>query len=394
MTATMSGMEESEPQDHLLVLAEKRYLLSHDPLANKDSLVKEIMQMIEEENMLPYYQYLLEHDPKYFKANKELSNKMKHANDEKLKELDDKITDAEENFGESEVREALLTKAQYFARIGDKEKALAAYRLTSDKTVSLGQRLDIVFAILRIAFAFNDLDLLNRNIEKAKSLIEEGGDWERRNKLKVYEGTYQMIIRNFKTASDLFLESVSTFSSTELMPYNTFIFYTILVAMISLDRPDIKKKVIVNSDILTVINQIPHAFKFVDSLYNSKYRDFLVSLADISDSMRKDRYTAPHVLYYTRELRIKAYSQFLESYKSVTLKSMANDFGLSVRFLDDELSRFIASSRLNAKIDKVGGIIETNRYFGGEKNSLYHQTIKHGDQLLNRIQKLSRVIDL
>jgi 26S proteasome regulatory subunit N7 len=110
--------------------------------------------------------------------------------------------------------------------------------------------------------------------------------------------------------------------------------------------------------------------------------------------MRKDRYTAPHVLYYTRELRIKAYSQFLESYKSVTLKSMANDFGLSVRFLDDELSRFIASSRLNAKIDKVGGIIETNRYFGGEKNSLYHQTIKHGDQLLNRIQKLSRVIDL
>lgn len=226
------------------------------------------------------------------------------------------------------------------------------------------------------------------------SLIEEGGDWERRNKLKVYEGTYQMIIRNFKAASDLFLESVSTFSSTELMPYNTFIFYTILVAMISLDRPDIKKKVIVNSDILTVINQIPHAFKFVDSLYNSKYRDFLVSLVDISDSMRKDRYTAPHVRYYTRELRIKAYSQFLESYKSVTLKSMANDFGLSVQFLDDELSRFIASSRLSAKIDKVGGIIETNRYFGGEKNSLYHQTIKHGDQLLNRIQKLSRVIDL
>jgi len=389
----MSGLEESEPQDHLLVLAEKKYLLNHDPSANRDALVEEMMKIMQENNMLPYYQYLLEHD-KHFKRDEDLLNKMTSTNESKLKELDDKITDAEENFGESEVREALLAKSQFFASIGDKEKALVAYAITSDKTVSLGQRLDIVFAILRIAFAFNDLDLLKRNIEKAKSLMEEGGDWERRNRLKVYEGTYLMLIRNFKTASDLFLESVSTFSSTELMPYTTFIFYTVLVSMISLDRPDIKKKVIVNSDILTVIHQIPHASKYVDSLYNSRYHDFLVSLADITDEMKKDRYTSPHVRYYTREMRIKGYAQFLESYKSVTLRSMANDFGLSDAFLDSELSRFIAAGRLNAKIDKVGGIIETNRYTGGVKNSNYHQVIKHGDQLLNRIQKLSRVIDL
>jgi hypothetical protein len=28
-----------------------------------------------------------------------------------------------------------------------------------------------------------------------------------------------------------------------------------------------------------------------------------------------------------------------------------------------ELSRFIASGRLNCKIDKVGGVVETNRYY-------------------------------
>jgi 26S proteasome regulatory subunit N7 len=52
----------------------------------------------------------------------------------------------------------------------------------------------------------------------------------------------------------------------------------------------------------------------------------------------------------------------LESYKSVTLESMANAFGVSPEFIDKELSDFIVGGRLTAKIDKVAGVIETNRY--------------------------------
>jgi len=59
-------------------------------------------------------------------------------------------------------------------------------------------------------------------------------------------------------------------------------------------------------------------------------------------------------------------------------------------FKNRELSRFIAAGRLNCKVDKVGGILETNR--GDKKNAQYHAAIKQGDLLLNRIQKLSNVI--
>ena len=45
--------------------------------------------------------------------------------------------------------------------------------------------------------------------------------------------------------------------------------------------------------------------------------------------------------------------QFLESYKSVTLQSMATAFGVSVDFIDEELVDFIVAGRLPAKIDKV-----------------------------------------
>ena len=74
------------------------------------------------------------------------------------------------------------------------------------------------------------------------------------------------------------------------------------------------------------------------------------------------------------------------------LSSMATSFGITVSLLDGELSRFIASGRLNAKIDKVGDIIETSR--PDRKNGQYHEVIKKGDVLLNQIQKLARVVQM
>jgi len=76
----------------------------------------------------------------------------------------------------------------------------------------------------------------------------------------------------------------------------------------------------------------------------------------------------------------------------VKLESMAAAFGVSVNFIDGEVSRFIASKRLTAKIDKVAGVIETNR--PDMVNAKYQAVIKQGDALLNRVQKLSRSINV
>ena len=99
----------------------------------------------------------------------------------------------------------------------------------------------------------------------------------------------------------------------------------------------------------------------------------------------------PHATFIVREYRILAYSQFLEAYRSVMMSSMAASFGLTLELLDGELSRFIAAGRINAKIDKVGDIVETSR--PDKKNSQYTEIVKKGDALLNQIQKLVRVID-
>lgn len=79
-------------------------------------------------------------------------------------------------------------------------------------------------------------------------LIDEGGDWDRRNRLKVYRGVYCMAVRDFKSAASLFLDTVATFTSYELMDYESFVTYTVLCSMIALDRPELREKVTTEID--------------------------------------------------------------------------------------------------------------------------------------------------
>ncbi|KAG5892682.1 hypothetical protein JTB14_004879 [Gonioctena quinquepunctata] len=355
-----------------LELAHFKFLLTLPEFQNDRTVHTKITEAIKKDDMAPWYELICKDSG--WKLDVNLLKAMKSKNEEKIKLLDEAIEDAEKNLGEMEVREAYLRKAEYFSRIGDKDSAVSTFRQTYDKTVSLGHRLDIIFHLIRIGLFFMDHDLITRNIEKAKSLIEEGGDWDRRNRLKVYQDT------------------VSTFTSYELMDYKAFVRYTVYTSIISLPRNQLRDKVVKGSEILEVLHSEPFVKDYLFSLYNCQYADFFTNLAEVETVLRKDYFLNPHYRYYVREMKISAYTQLLESYRSLTLQYMAEAFGVSMEYIDQELSTFIAAGRLHCKIDRVGGIVETNR--PDLKNAQFNSVVKQGDLLLNRVQKLSRVINI
>jgi 26S proteasome regulatory subunit N7 len=99
-----------------------------------------------------------------------------------------------------------------------------------------------------------------------------GGDWERKNRLKVYEGLHAMATRDFKAAATLFLDSLSTFGATELCTYNDFVFYTVVTAIVALDRVALKQHVVDAPEILAVLGEMPHLELFLNGLYTCKYK--------------------------------------------------------------------------------------------------------------------------
>jgi len=117
------------------------------------------------------------------------------------------------------------------------------------------------------------------------------------------------------------------------------------------------------------------------SYYTLQYKDFFGAILEVHKHIKEDRYLIPHLQYYMRVSRAIAYRQYLTSFKSVTVASMAEQFGVTEEFIDEEVANYIDAGRLHCKIDKVNGIIESTPT--DNRNQVYKEIIREGDTLLN-----------
>ena len=234
--------------------------------------------------------------------------------------------------------------------------------------------------------------VVKKNVERASTLVESGGDWDRRNRLKAYQGLHLVTTRSYAAAAPLLLDSLSTFTSYELCSYSSLVIYAVLAGSVSLKRVDFKSKVVDAPEIKAILGEssddrlaalagttssgpsagdeemkdtptstTPHPtavnlttlgsssapqdtepdidFKplanLVSSLYTGSYASFFQALSAVEiNFLSQDRYLYEHRQWFVRDMRLRAYSQLLQSYRVVGLNSMAKDFGVSVEFLD------------------------------------------------------------
>jgi 26S proteasome regulatory subunit N7 len=252
---------------------------------------------------------------------------------------------------------------------------------------------------------YGDKLLVKKQVERAKGLVETGGDWDRRNRLKAYEGLYLLTVRSYNLAAPLLLDSLSTFTSYELCTYSNLVIYACLAGSVSLKRVDFKSKVVDAPEIKAILGDgddkllalsgaisagpgvdastpeekettttparaavvnlttlgssgtdQPDAEMSVDfsplaqlvsSLYMGRYKLFFQALAQVEEQfLCLDRYLAEHKNWFVREMRLRAYQQLLQSYRVVGLESMANDFGVTVDFLDRYVSILLSHVKL------------------------------------------------
>ncbi|PHH62507.1 hypothetical protein CDD81_7080 [Ophiocordyceps australis] len=385
----------------------------------------------------------------------ELYVRLKKDNDSQLAGFQKEEEEAVEQAGDTEIMAAKGKRAEFWARVGDKDKAIASYEDVFEKTGILGTKIDLVLAIIRMALFYGDRALVKKHVERAKTLVDSGGDWDRRNRLKAYEGLHLLTVRSYNLAAPLLLDSLSTFTSYELCSYSNLVVYAVLAGSVSLRRVDFKSKVVdapeikaimgdgedkllalsgalsagpgvddepssssqvssqtpaaavkpaVNLTIIGSSTEQPEAEMSIDfsplallvsSLYNGNYQAFFKALADVEEQfLNQDRCLHEHKSWFIREMRLAAYQQLLQSYRVVGLESMANDFGVTVDFLDRDLARFIAAGRIPCTIDRVSGkgVIETNR--PDDKNKQYQDVVRQGDQLITKLQKYGQAVRL
>lgn len=389
--ATKENEEKYSPK------GEERKVEKSDDTGAKDGEKKDETEKKEDEPLLnPALYRHLQSTLSYTSPNalpEESLNALASHHESILKSLNDEVTKAKDESGDMEVLHAYMDIARYSARCSTKESALDAYAaVVALPKLSVGKKLDAHLEMARVCSFWGDYKKMKETLEGAAKAIADGGDWDRRNRLKVYQSLSFLLVRDMEAASKLLVEGIATFSCTELCDYPEFITYAIVTNLLYLKRTELKKSIIDGSEVLQVAKDIPVVIQLANTLYDCDYKAYLHTLVDLQPHLIANRYLQPHAGYLLRELHVLAFQQFLDSYQSVTLESMAKSFGVGTEFLDVQLSRFIAAGRLTAKIDKYGGVVETNR--PDWKNARYQEMIQKGDLLLNRIQKLGRVVDL
>ena len=345
-----------------------------------------------------------------FPWDEQLYEELKADNEQELETFRKEEEEAAEKAGDTEVQAAKGKRAEFWARVGDKvqylywinlfenansrlqEKAISSHEAVFEKTGVLGTKIDLVLAIIRIGIFFGDKISVKKNVDRAKALVESGGDWDRRNRLKAYQGLHLLTTRSYNLAAPLLLDSLSTFTSYELCSYSSLVVYSVLAGSISLKRVDFKSKVVDAPEIKAILgdgddklaalsgaissgpgagdedmkdassatpapaatavnltnlgsSSVPMEAEepvdftplagLVRSLYVGNYRSFFLALAAVEENFfSQDRYLYEHKGWFVREMRLRGYQQLLQSYRVVGLGSMAKDFGISVDFLD------------------------------------------------------------
>ncbi|KAG7446757.1 proteasome 26S subunit [Guyanagaster necrorhizus] len=377
---------------HLFILSSPS--LSHLHEHSKHAL----LEAINADQMAPYYASI---SPSLLPQDVSVLEKMQAENTKILTELDERLESAKKMEGESEISDALRARANFLTKTGEREKAVDAQKVALEKTPGLGSRIDIALTIVRIGFFWLDRPLVMWGLDKAEKMVEEGGDWDRRNRLKVYKGLHLLSVRQFKRGGELLLDALSTFTATELLSYNDFVALTVIANTLTLGRVDLKKKIISAPEVIQLLPEQPTLGDIVKNLYECHYDKFFVALATLEQThLLPSRFLSPHTRFYVREMRILAYNQLLQSYKSLTLESMGQAFGVRPEFIDNELSHFISTGRLNATIDKVHEVVETTRMGFNDsitpalslKSTAVEVVLKQGDLVLGEAGRLSRVL--
>lgn len=127
--------------------------------------------------------------------------------------------------------------------------------------------------------------------------------------------------------------------------------YATLCALASLDRGELRRRVIDNEAFSAVLACMPQAQQLLEDFVASRYASLFARLADLRPRMQLDNVLAPLAAELESVIRQKALKQYFGPYSVVDLSRMAEAFACDATHLEDELAQLIADDHIQARID-------------------------------------------
>ena len=244
---------------------------------------------------------------------------------------------------------------KHFHAIGDLPKAFEAFSRMRQDSSSTKQVIDVSRHLIEVAFEQRNWIAVSSNAGKIKSLLSQldAADPSLQPFSMVADAVSSMDGSNYYEAAGLFLKvepGMGTSCNTIIAP-NDVAIYGGLCALATMDRNELNRRVLENSNFRSYLELEPHIRRAIGLFVNSRYSECLSVLESYRPDYLLDIHMQKHIdeLYYL--VRSKSIVQYFIPFSCVTLDTLNEQFAAPGKTIGGELAKMIERKELNARID-------------------------------------------
>ncbi|KAA8568383.1 hypothetical protein EYC84_007419 [Monilinia fructicola] len=152
-----------------------------------------------------------------------------------------------------------------------------------------------------------------------------------------------------------------------------------ICALATIDRNDIQKLVLENSDFRTYLELEPHIRRAIQAFVNSKYSTCLEILESYRADYMLDIHLQKHVDELYTRVRSKSIVQYFIPFSCVTFETLNKNFAPPGKTIEKELAEMIKCGELDARIDLVAKTLVSPSK--ATRQELQQETLKTAKQV-------------
>ncbi len=261
---------------------------------------------------------------------------------------------------------------QHYHRIGELAKASKTYASMRDSCTTNAHIVMLNMHLINICIDQRAWFQAQNHINRLRGQV--GGpnypDAEKFNaKLSAAYGLCSMAQGNYQEAAREFIKTNPRMSQAkpedpnddeaynEVLTPNDVAVYGGLCAMASMERDELQRTVLENSDFRNYLELEPHIRRAISFLINGKYAECLSILNRYKADYFLDIYLQPHLMSIYYDIRCRAIRQYFVPFSDVTIKELARVFNTDEEIITREATQLIKAGILDARIDEVDGVI-------------------------------------
>lgn len=243
--------------------------------------------------------------------------------------------------------------SHYFAT-GNLAQAFKAYARMRDYCTSSKHVSEMCLKLILVSVEQGNWVSVQSNAQKIRNLnLKSAEEQDMVPKLRAVMGLAHMASQNYHEAALSFLQTDAGLGTSfnQVLAPNDIAVYGGLCALASMDRSELRAKVLESAGFRNLLELEPHIRRAVASFCNSKYSDCLAILDAYRTDYLLDLHLQQHVQPLYTRIRRKSIVQYFIPFNCVAIADMARAFKLDEQAMEVELVDMIQRGLLKARID-------------------------------------------